>query len=218
MGFSHWVIAVADLPPEDLVGRLGRTMSDQVATYETATTWETPGLCVSPVIGGWTFLVGKDARVFPGDDALSRLSKGTRLLALSVEEHVMEFETSCWTDGAYAWEVIGYESLFVIGDPPPPFGELVGALWEGKHVISALNELTGPPEERWEELGFDPAGLPTVRAAALGLPVREAEPVPEFAVHPYLPAVVIFERLTGHSYDGNDPLHDVTFNVLSSVA
>jgi hypothetical protein len=93
----------------------------------------------------------------------------------------------------------------------------VSALWEGKRVVSTLNELTGPPEERWEELGFDPARLPTVRAAALGLPVREAEPVPEFAVHTYLPAVVLFERLTGHRYDGNDPLHDATFSVLSPV-
>ncbi|MDN3356573.1 hypothetical protein [Actinomadura sp. DC4] len=216
MGFSHWVVAVAGLPPEDLAGRLGHAMSDRTATYETAVTSETPGLCVSPAIGGWTFLIGKDARLLPGDDALSRLSEGTRVLTLFVEEHSMSFETSCWTGGTYTWAVIAYEGLFVIGDPPPPFGELVGALREGEQVVSALNELTGPPEEMWEELGFDPAGMPAVRAAALGLPVRAAEPAPRFGVHTYLPAVVIFERLTGHGYDGNDPLHHASFGVLAS--
>jgi hypothetical protein len=81
-------------------------------------------------------------------------------------------------------------------------------------VMYALDELSGPPPELWDELGFDGADLPTARAAALGLTVRQARPAPAFESFPYRPAVEIFARLTGHEYDQEDQLHATQLRVL----
>jgi hypothetical protein len=206
VGFSHAIVAVQDLSPEDVAVRLGRVVGAEVTGLAVATTRESPGWCVSPVIDGWTFVVDTTWKILD-EDGLARLSVGTRLLASSVEEHTMSFGTTCWVDGAYAWEVIATDGgLFVIGDPP--FGAPVGSLDEGPHVVAALDELSGPPREPWEQLGFDGSGLPTTRAAALGLAVREAED------GSYEPAVEVFEHLTGHRYDRSGRLDAAELRVL----
>ncbi len=208
MGLSHSLVAVHDLAPEDVAARLGRVVSEEVTTLDVAVTRRSPGWCVSPVIDGWTFAVDSTWKILD-EDGLARLSAGTWLLALSIEEHTMGFGTTCWTDGAYTWEVIATDGeLFVIGDPPPPFGELAGELTEGPGVVDSLEMLSGPPREQWDELGFDGSGLPTTRAAELGLTVREAE-------HgSYEPAVEIFVRITGHRYDKVGRLDDAELRVL----
>ncbi|MBC6459522.1 hypothetical protein [Actinomadura sp. HBU206391] len=212
MGFSHTLVAVRDLSPDEAAARLGRSPSGETTDLETATTGETPGWCVSAPIDGWTFLVDKGTGLLTDEDGLARLSAGTRLLTFFVEEHVMAFGTTCWTDGAYAWEVLAQDGdLYVIGDPPP-FGELVSGFREGPGVVAALDEVTAPPPEMWEELGFDGNARPSARAAALGLAVRRAEPAEETSYHQ--PAVEIFARLTGHVYDRAGALHDVELQVL----
>lgn len=218
MGFSHALVAVHDLPPAEVAARLGCGLSDQVTDLETATTRRTPGWCVSEPVGGWTYVVDKTWAVLGDERGLARLSAGTRLLTFHVEEHVMSFATTCWGDGAYEWQVMATaeeNELYVIGEPPALFNGLVGELETGDWVVAGLDEATGPPRELWEDLEFDPSTLPSARAAAQGLAVRRARPGGEFEGHPYLPAVELFARLTGHTYDGDDALHSTVLRVLT---
>ena len=97
-------------------------------------------------IDGWTFLVDQTWEILRDEHELTRLSAGTWLLASSVEERAMGFDTTCWTDGAYTWEVLATDrQLFVIGAPPSPFADLVRDLTEGPDVVDELNMLSGPP-------------------------------------------------------------------------
>ncbi|MGI8330391.1 hypothetical protein ACRYCC_10540 [Actinomadura scrupuli] len=186
MGFSHGLVAIHDLSPDEVAARLGRAVGDRTMGLGVAPTHDSPGWCASPPIDGWTFLVDKTQEVLFDEHGLARLSAGTRLLTLHIEEHVMGFGTTCWTEGSFTWKVIAAaenNGLYVIGDPPP-FGDLVGDLHEGPDVVYALDELSGPPPELWDELGFDGANLPTARAAALGLTVRRTRAAPAFASFP----------------------------------
>src|SRR5687768_15278513 len=97
MGFSHAIVAVQDLSPQEVGARLGRTLGDRPTSLDVAVTQGSPGWCVSPPLDGWTFIVDQTQALL--------------------------------TDVKYA-----------------------------------LDEVSGPPPELWDRLGFDGSRMPTDRA------------------------------------------------------
>ncbi|WP_141580904.1 hypothetical protein [Actinomadura sp. WMMA1423] len=216
MGFFHAVVAVRDLPVEEVASRTGRRLGGRTTDYDTASSSRTPGWCVSPPIDGWTFVVDKRCALPHDEGVLARLSAGTRLLTFEVVETSMGFAAACWTDGRMTWEAALEEDgglLYTIGDPPPPFDELVEIESEGAKAADHLDFCLAPPSEEWEDFGFDPQTLPGRRAAKLNLPIRVVRPVDGSNYEE--PIIKVFAGLTGHRYNAADALHRAPLHVLS---
>jgi hypothetical protein len=187
---SHWILV--DLEDDaDIAGRLGLRLGD------VSTTWRGPA--VGPRWRGWLPVLDPRWQLV-GDNHLSRLSQGTRLLRLAVEEHVMFAEAASWRDGREEWAVTGdmdveqpvvatrgtppdellqAQELDAAYDEPMPFNVPVLLIksmtgWQYDEVDSEIDLLPYRPLRGLEYR--DPlAGLNL--AAPAGRPVRRREPL-----------------------------------------
>lgn len=213
MGFNHSVIAVENLPVDEVASRLGRRAGGRTTDHDTATSSRTPGWCVSPPIDGWTFIVDQKRTLHNDEDGLRSLSTGTRLLTFEVMETSMGFSAACWTDGGMTWKAAVEDEgglLYTIGEPPPPFAELVEIESEGAKAADYLEFCLAPPPEEWEVFEFDPDTLPGRQASMLNVPVRTARAV---SGGNEAPIIEVFAGITGYRYDTGGALD--TLHVLS---
>jgi hypothetical protein len=106
VGWScHWVLLeVTD--PYEVARRLGGHLGDGRLPIGDESSRRAPGPAVGPVWGRWRFLSDAHWQLVEAP-VLRRLSMGTRLLRLAVEEHVMFAEAAQWTDGVETWRITG---------------------------------------------------------------------------------------------------------------
>ena len=80
--------------------------------------------------GGWVVIVSRSFDYFASVERLGELSKGRRLVAALVEEHVMFSKASEWRDGVELWsaehegEGGDFTDLKVSGSPPPMLADV----------------------------------------------------------------------------------------------
>jgi hypothetical protein len=102
MGFNGCWIAVKDRDLDDLAGQIGAeaVSGEPLEDYPDST-------CVGGTLkSGWALFIywAWDDRLMQ-DQALARLSQGTRLVACQMSETVMVSEAQFWANGARVWRV-----------------------------------------------------------------------------------------------------------------
>jgi hypothetical protein len=92
--------------PAGIAGRLGGRLGAQPLPLGQESTRAAPGPAIGPWWRDWLFVADAHWQLV-GETELSRLSAGTRLLRLAVEEHVMFAEAASWSDGREEWAITG---------------------------------------------------------------------------------------------------------------
>jgi hypothetical protein len=130
MGESTSFVLVSGLSQEQLLERLGMRLGEVI---EEADSSRHGVASLGPTLRGWTLIVDPP-RVLPVDEAsLARLSRGARVLALELEEHVMYSQAEVFYCGQRLWRVsstgehglTGRSRVTSDGDPPPESAELL---------------------------------------------------------------------------------------------
>jgi hypothetical protein len=102
VGFNGCWIAVKDRDFDELAKEIGLERTGaEVLTHPFETEHN-----AGPLRGGWSlFVCGRFEDRLVQDDALSKLSQGTRLVACAISETVMVSEAQFWANGVRVWRV-----------------------------------------------------------------------------------------------------------------
>lgn len=100
MGYSLAWLAAQGKPRESLLAELDLRPTGRSGEYP-----DDP-MVGAPLAGGWYLLVarGCDHRMI-ADQALKRVSRSCRVVACSIEEHVMWSSATLWENGERVWSV-----------------------------------------------------------------------------------------------------------------
>jgi len=100
MGYSIAWLAAQGRPPQSLLAELGRRPTGKAGEYP-----DDP-MVGAPLAGGWYLLAarGCDHRMI-GDQVLKTLSRRCRVIACSIEEHVMFSSAALWENGERVWSL-----------------------------------------------------------------------------------------------------------------
>jgi len=118
MGVSISWLAVCDVEPEAIHKQLGLLSSRE---FDADIKYPFAGRVLE---SGWYLVVANRCdSPMVRDDMLSSLSKSARVVAASIEEHVMYCFSTCWLNGKQEWHVQheaekGVTHLQVSGSPP----------------------------------------------------------------------------------------------------
>jgi hypothetical protein len=104
VGTRSGYLLLAGLDRNQVLARLGMRLGDEVVEPDTDEPDRTPAL--GPVLDGWTLIVDQPLTFLIDESfSLERLSLGTRLLTLGVNETVMYSDAAYYEDGARRWWV-----------------------------------------------------------------------------------------------------------------